>query len=121
MGKDVVESVYERLEKFLQTKTVVGEPIVVGSITLIPIISVSFGLGGGGGEGGTPSDTGSGSGAGAGGRVSPKAILVIKNDEVSLLPISDKGSLEKIIEMVPGIVEKLNVQKQNSEPEPENA
>ena len=111
-----MESVYESLEKFLQTKTVVGEPIAIGSITLIPIISVSFGLGGGGGEGGTSgSDTGSGTGAGAGGRVSPKAILVIKNDEVSLLPISDKGSLEKILEMVPDLVEKLNVQKQDDE------
>ncbi|WP_218076153.1 GerW family sporulation protein [Desulfuribacillus stibiiarsenatis] len=110
MVKDIMDSVLERLEKFLQTKTVIGEAIQIGNVTLIPVLSVSFGLGGGGGEGEHKgSDNGSGAGAGAGARISPKALVVVKDDEVSILPISERGSLEKIVSMVPDIVDKIKV------------
>ena len=39
------------LEKFISTKTCVGEPIVIGDVTLILVQTVSFGYGSGGGEG----------------------------------------------------------------------
>ncbi|MBU9714919.1 GerW family sporulation protein [Evansella tamaricis] len=104
MVNDVINPVMEKLEKFLQTKTVIGEPIEVGNVTLIPIISVSFGYGGGGGD---SKGEENGSGAGAGGRVTPKAILMLKNDEVTILPLSDQSSLEKIVAMVPDIVKKI--------------
>ena len=114
MGSEVMTKILERLEKFLQTKTVIGEPMQVGNVTLIPIISVSFGLGGGGGD---SKGEDSGEGGGAGGSVVPKAILVIKGDEVSMMPINDKGSLEKIIAMVPEIVEKVQNQSNKDKKE----
>ena len=39
------------IERMLNTKTVVGEPITVAGNTLIPLISVGFGFGVGAGEG----------------------------------------------------------------------
>jgi len=104
MSNGVMSSILEKLEKFLQTKTVIGEQIQVGNITLIPIISVSFGFGGGEGDNKNEEN---GSGAGAGGRVSPKAIIMVKNDEVTVLSLNDKNSLERIIDMVPDIVNKF--------------
>ena len=38
-----LETLFNHLGKFLKTETVVGEPIIVGETTLIPIITVSFG------------------------------------------------------------------------------
>ena len=46
-----INSLFEKLESFLQSKTVVGEPLNVGETTIIPFIDISFGLGTGGGSG----------------------------------------------------------------------
>ena len=115
----IFNNLFEKLEKFLKTETVVGNPIQVGNITLIPIITVSFGVGGGEGSGkDSKGNDGSGGGGGVGCRISPNAVLVIKNDEVDLISLAGKGSLEKIVNMVPDIVSKINLcKKQDEQPQ----
>ncbi|UNC92911.1 GerW family sporulation protein [Candidatus Contubernalis alkaliaceticus] len=113
---DVLTSLFEKLERTLKTETVVGEPIEVGGVTLVPIISVSFGLGGGGGGGKDQGgQEGTGSGAGAGCKISPNAMLVIKDGEVSVIPFSGRGSLEKLFEMAPDIISKFNLGAKDGE------
>ena len=108
--KESLDSVFTNLEKFIKTETVIGEPIVVGEVTLVPIISVMFGCGAGGGTGGDNKGmTGDGSGGGGGARISPNAILVIKKDEVTMLPVKGKNNLDNLINMVPDIVSKINI------------
>ena len=103
------EALFSNLEKFLKTETVVGEAIIIGETTLIPLITVSFGCGTGGGTGNSTKDgEGSGGGLGAGARISPTAILVIKNGEATILPVKGKCNLENLIEMVPEIVSKVS-------------
>lgn len=110
--KESFDSIFANLEKFIKTETVVGEPIVVGEVTLVPIISVMFGGGAGVGTGGDNKGmTGDGSGGGIGARISPNAILVIKKDEVTMLPIKGKNNLDNLINMVPDIVSKINIKK----------
>ena len=107
-----IESIFNSLEKFIKTKTVVGEPIVVGDVTLIPIISVMFGCGAGGGNGtDNKGMNGTGNGGGAGAKISPNGIVVIKNGEVSMLPVKSKNNLESLVAMVPEIVTKLDLKK----------
>ena len=104
-----INNIFEKLESFLKTKTVVGEPMKIGDVTIVPFIDISFGLGTGGGSGiEEKGNQGSGGGAGSGGKISPTAILVIKGDQVELLPIKKAGGLDKLIEMVPYIIEKAN-------------
>lgn len=115
-----IESIFSSLEKFIRTKTVVGEPIVVGDVTLIPIISVMFGCGAGGGNGtDNKGMSGTGNGGGAGAKISPNGIVVIKNGEVSMLPVKSKNNLESLVAMVPEIVTKLDLRKSNNEDETE--
>lgn len=103
------ESLFSNLEKFLKTETVVGEPIIIGETTLIPLITVSFGCGTGGGTGNCGKGSeGSGGGLGAGARITPNAILVVKNGEVSMLPVKGKCNLENLVEMVPEIISKVH-------------
>ena len=110
--KESFDSLFANLEKFIKTETVVGEPIVVGEVTLVPIISVMFGCGTGGGTGSDNKGmTGNGSGGGGGARISPNAILVIKKDEVTMLPVKGKNNLDNLINMVPDIVSKINIKK----------
>ena len=114
-GSEVFNTLFEKLEKFIRTETVVGEPIQVGSITMVPIITVMFGVGGGEGSGkDNKGNDGSGGGGGAGCKITPNAILVIKDDELSVVPLTSRGSLERIAEMVPEIMSKVESFKHDS-------
>jgi len=102
-----VEMLFEKLKDFITSKTVVGEEIKVGKLTLIPIIEVTFGMGSGTGGGKYAKDQeGSGEGMGLGVKASPSAFIVIKEEEVKLLSLRKSGSLEKLIEKFPEIIEK---------------
>jgi len=95
----------EKLEDFCKTHTVVGPPIHVGEITLIPFIEVLFGVGT---SGSADKDSVKGGGAvGIGARIAPSGVLVVKREEITLLPLRDKNSLEKVIEIIPEIMERL--------------
>ncbi|MBS3811331.1 MAG: sporulation protein [Halanaerobiales bacterium] len=108
MGKaeNILDSMYSKLDDFLKTETVVGEPIVVDDIKLLPIITASFGLGGGFGQ--DEDDSSEGAGGGLGCKITPDAILVVKDGQVEMVPIKKKGSLEKLFEKMPTLVEKLS-------------
>lgn len=45
----LAEEMAQRLNSSLQVNTVVGEPIKVGRVTLLPIMMIDIGFGGGGG------------------------------------------------------------------------
>jgi len=100
-----VESLFNttitEIERMLNTKTVVGEPITVEGNTLIPLVSVGFGFGAGGGEkgdSGKGADTGGGTGGGGG--VKPVALIIINQDGVRVEPIKSGTAsvLEKLAE-----------------------
>ncbi len=120
--RKMMEMIYGKLDNFLKTETVVGEPIQVGSVKLIPIITASFGLGGGIGEEkeGKGGESG-GAGGGVGCRISPNAILVIKDDEVELITLEGKGSLDKLFEMLPELVSKLDFLKDKKKTEEDDS
>lgn len=76
------------VERMLNTKTVVGEPITVDGNTLIPLINVGFGFGVGSGEGTDPRrGPGSGGGVAGGGGVKPVALVIVNKDGVRVEPV----------------------------------
>ncbi len=108
-----MSAIFDKLESFLKTKTVVGEPVKIGDTTLVPFINLCFGVGLGGG-GGTDErgNNGDGGGGGTGAKITPTAVLVIQGDKVELLPIKKSGGLDKLLDMVPDIMEKINEKKE---------
>lgn len=91
------------IERMLNTKTVVGDPITLEDTTLIPLVSVGFGFGVGGGEGTEPEKgAGKGGGTGGGGGVKPVAVLIINDEGVRLEPVKSGTTsvLEKVAETV---------------------
>lgn len=115
-----IDLLFKKLQEFLKSKTVIGEPMNIGESTLIPVVNVSFGLGSGGGDGSDGKGNGGvGGGAGIGARISPSALIVIKGDKVEVLPIKKSSNLEKLVELVPEIVNELKDKKSGSETEEE--
>ncbi|CCU78540.1 conserved hypothetical protein [Halanaerobium saccharolyticum subsp. saccharolyticum DSM 6643] len=107
----VLESMYDKLDNFLKTETVIGEIIEVGDVKLIPIITASFGLGGGIGE----EDNSGGGGGGVGCKISSDAILVIRGSDVEMMPVKNKSSLDKLIEKVPELIDKIEANKEKKD------
>lgn len=93
---DIIGSLFTKINDYFQTETVVGDPIVSGNLTLIPLFSISFGAG----SGGTSSDEISESfgGAGAGGRITPYAVICLKDEEVNIFSLQSGVQVEKIFE-----------------------
>jgi len=101
------------IERMLNTKTVVGEPIVVEGNTLIPLVSVGFGFGAGGGEGTDPKKgAGTGGGTGGGGGVKPVAMIVVNKDGVRIESI--KGGTASVWEKVAEAVGKATAARSGS-------
>ncbi len=108
--ENLLKTVLAELERMLTTKTVVGEPIVAGGHTIIPLVSVGFGFGGGGGAGEDPKNTaakGSGSGTGGGGGIRPVAVVIVDKDGgIRVEPIRATSSMiEKLGEAVSRVIQ----------------
>lgn len=109
MLKENMEALVAHLENMVQAKTVTGEPIISNGKTIIPLVSVRVGFGAGGGEGKAPQQgDGKGEGGGAGLSISPTALLIIDESGVQVYSFSQKGSLEKLMELVPEVMAKMN-------------
>lgn len=102
--KNTVGSLLEGLDSFLSTKTVVGDPITVGDVILVPLVDVQFGVGAGTFNKG-PSGTSGGGGLGA--KMSPTAVLVISNGTTRLVNVKTSSGFDRIIDLVPDFVEKF--------------
>ncbi len=120
--EDLMKEVVTQLEKMITTRTIVGEPITAAGKTVIPISKVSFGFGSGGGEGKRGEEGGFGGGGGGGAKIEPVAFLVISEEEVKLVGMKGKGlDIEKIIESVPELVEKVKSLKGAKKNKPEES
>jgi uncharacterized spore protein YtfJ len=87
------------IEKVLNTRTVVGDPITVDGKTLIPLISIGFGFGAGGGSGKqSEKQAQEGTGMGTGGGAGVRPVAVIVNDEKGLRIETIKGGLASALE-----------------------
>lgn len=88
------------IERIVNTKTVVGEPIKVDGNTLIPLISVGFGFGVGSGQGTDPKKgAGTGGGVGGGAGVKPVALVIINKDGVRVETLKGASLADKIADV----------------------
>jgi uncharacterized spore protein YtfJ len=100
-----LEALFKNMENFVSTKTVVGEPMNVGDNIILPLVDVSFGVGAGTTDSKQEKESVAG---GLGAKISPSAVIVINNDNVQLVNIKNQNNVSKLIDMVPGIVSKLD-------------
>ena len=92
------------------TKTVVGDATQVGDTIILPLVDVSFGVGAGAGTG-TDGKKSSGAG-GFSAKMTPSAVLVIKNGTTKLVNIKNQDTVTKVLDMIPDIVEKFTSPKE---------
>lgn len=112
------------IRDMVDVNTIIGEPIEApGNIFIIPISKVGFGFASGGSEFNaetineyTKKDKEEeisyrlpfGGGSGAGVSISPVAFLVVQSNNVKLLPVNHASSIDKLLDYVPDLIEKVN-------------
>lgn len=121
--QEVISEVTNELEKIVSAQTVVGEPILAGGKTIIPITKLSVGFVSGGVEGGSKSEsenkTPYGGGGGAGAKVEPVAFIVIDGDKTEILTLNESNIEDEIVKflgMIPSIIDKVKAAKKEREP-----
>lgn len=111
----VVESLLKGMDTVLSTKTVVGEATQIGDTIILPLVDVTFGVGAGAGAG----EKGNSGGGGLGGKMSPSAVLVIRDGYTKLVNVKNQDTMTKILDMVPDLVDKFTSKKAGKEDMPD--
>lgn len=112
------------IQDMVDVNTIIGEPIETSNnIIIIPISKVTFGFAAGGSEfkGETIDEYTKrdkeeaiqyrlpfGGGSGAGVSINPVAFLIVQNGCVKMLPVNHSSAMDKLLDYVPDLVEKVN-------------
>lgn len=112
---DMMATTIQKVRDLVDANTIIGEPIVAGDVTLIPVSKLSFGFGTGGSEYATKhqspeKDNAFGGGGGAGVKITPVAFLVVSGESVKLLTMAAPvdNTMDRVVDMVPGLVDKIS-------------
>ena len=110
---NMLQDTISKIREMVDVNNVIGEPIVVGDVTIIPVSKVSVGFGGGGSDyvsrNANKQENPFGGGAGGGVKVTPIAFLIIKDGSVRMLPVAAPANTtaDRIVEQVPDVLDKI--------------
>ncbi len=107
--KTTVESLMKGMDGLVSSKTVVGDAVRVDNITILPLIDVSFGIG----AGSNLSDKKDKGMGGVGGKITPSAVLVIKDGTTRLVNIKNQDTITKLFDLVPEVLDKITTRKED--------
>ena len=98
-----IEALFKGLEGFASSKTVIGEPIYLDDVTMIPLIEVTAGL-----ASGALAKNARQNGAGAmSAKVSPIALLIMQNGHLKLVNVKNQDVWNRILDMIPDAIDSL--------------
>ena len=117
--ENLLKATIIELEKLLTSKTVVGEPVTSEGMTVVPLLSVSFGFGGGATSG--KDESAQAGGAGGGFKMKPVAVIVIEKDQVRVVPVEKSNEakyplMEGVLEKIPQLINDLRDRREEKEP-----
>ncbi len=108
--KSIMDVTMEKIRAMVDADTVIGDPIQVDDVTLIPVSKVSFGLATGGSDFPSKSTQSTlfGGGGGAGVSITPVAFLAVSNGNVKMLQIYKQNSpTDKALALVPDLFDRI--------------
>ena len=110
---NMLQDTISKIREMVDVNNVIGEPIVVGDVTIIPVSKVSVGFGGGGSDfvskNPNKQDAPFGGGVGGGVKVNPVCFLIVKDGNVRMMPVAAPANTtaDRIVEMVPDTLDKI--------------
>lgn len=101
--ESVVGALMKGVESVFTTKTVVGEATKVDDTIIVPLVDVTFGFG----AGSSATDKKNGGCGGMSGKMSPSAVLLIKDGHTKLVNIKNQDTVTKVLDMIPDLVDRF--------------
>jgi len=108
---DNVKALFEGMDHFVTAKTVVGDAIHIDDTIIIPLMDISFGAAATAGI----SEKKNSGGGGMGGKITPSAVLVIKDGLTKVINIKNQNVASKIMDLVPDVVNKFTDKKDSKD------
>lgn len=107
---ELTESSMKNLQTLIDSNSVIGKEVITPDGTVIlPVSRVSFGFGTGGGDLPATQKELFGGGTGGGVSITPLAFLIVKNGDVKLLQVqSYSNTADRVVGMVPEVVDKVS-------------
>jgi len=111
---ELMEATMSKLRETIDTRTIVGDPIVTpDGITLIPVSRITLGFGAGGSEfaqKASNADKNFGGGSGAGIKIVPVAFIVIKEGVVRIMTIEAPAysTMDRVVDSAPTILDQVS-------------
>ena len=107
---ELTESSMKTLPALIDSNSVIGKEVITPDGTVIlPVSRVSFGFGTGGGDLPATQKELFGGGTGGGVSITPLAFLIVKNGDVKLLQVqSYSNTADRVVGMVPEVVDKVS-------------
>lgn len=98
-----LQAMFNGMEGLLQSKTVIGDPIDIGEIRLLPLLEITAGMAGGSfaaqaKERGAAAMTA---------KITPVAMLMIQGKMVRLINIKNQDPVTKLVDLIPDAVDKI--------------
>lgn len=98
-----VDALFQGMDHFVTTKTVVGEAVKIDNTIILPLVDVSCGM-----AAGAFNQSSKNNGAGGmSAKMTPSAILVIQDGVTKLVNIKHQDAMTKMLDMVPDIVNRF--------------
>ena len=109
---NMLQDTISKIREMVDVNNVIGQPITVDGVTIIPVSKVSVGFGGGGSDFSKAPAAGElpfGGGVGGGVKVNPICFLIVKDGNVRMMPVAAPANTtaDRIVEMVPDTLDKL--------------
>ena len=107
---EIMQTAIEEIKSMVDADTVIGNPIVVGDMTVIPVSKISYGLASGGVDLNNKNSQNKtfGGGGGAGVSVVPVCFIAVRNGEAKILNINYGNDLaSKAISLVPDLFDEI--------------
>ena len=106
----IMENTLEKMREMVDVSTIIGDPMVTGDTTLIPVSKVTYGFTSGGTD--LPSKQQNqelfGGGGGGGITITPVAFIVIEKGKCRMMQINNyTSSADRAVSMIPELVDKL--------------
>ena len=117
--KQIIESVLSKIGEVVDVNTVIGEPIAIGDVTLIPFSKVAVGLASGGTEFGGKNPRADGKayfagGNGAGVTMTPLGFIAVENGVARVIELGNpatyyapKDPVNRVLDGINGVIDKV--------------
>lgn len=109
----VLDVTVDKMRAMADSSTIIGDPMVVDGVTMIPVSKVSYGFASGGSDFASKNvNAGLFAGGGGGGMtVTPVAFIAVSNGEVNVVNIQQTevamGPAERAISMAPELIQEI--------------